>query len=468
MTSGGKYILETNLRGESQEKILYNIKLLESRLKDRCNEPLLLSLDNTHANFIKSYYKPVIPMSYEFRSDQVDAGDLSFNKQNIFSLPLYGDFICQMYLHIKLTGLSVKNNLDRCGYVDFIGHRIMENVVMDFAGNIVDEYSYQAYNVFYNYFVTENEKLNWLRAVGQEVPVEVTVQQSDSDNYREIKRVVNGAQTPKTEHNEIHLNIPIIFDFSRKLTSPIFSAKIPFGQRFLKITLAKVEKLIYSIDNGGGGALNLPQISGELWSNQIFVMPQITANLIPGLNRTFLRVFKESKFTAQVGHNIQKLDDLRFPTEALYFGLHPQTNTSATNWYKYHSEQITATQFPVCLPPNQIAVRSVNIASPKKILQNIKFLSRGIEITRPCDSSFFNVIQPYYKSISPTDPGLNLLCFARDTLTEQPTAFFNISIDREYFIEFDSEVAGDFYILAYCLNWLEIDENGTVNVKYKI
>jgi len=283
-----------------------------------------------------------------------------------------------------------------------------------------------------------------------------------------VKRVVNGPQTPKSVQPDLELNIPIIFDFSRKLHSPIFSAKIPFGQRFLKITLARLSDLIYGIDLGGGGAVTTPLIFGELWSNQIFLLPEITNRLLPGISRTFLRVYKESRFRVTPGTNLQKLDDLRLPTEAIYFGLRPDGNNTATNWWKFHSENTTPVTVPIRLPPNQLAFRTVNLNTPVQSMSGIRFLSRSTEVTRPTHDTFFNVLQPLLKSRSPNDPGLQLMCFARDTLTEHPTAYFNISIDREFFMEFTANFTGEVYVLAYCLNWLEIDEAGVVKIKNKV
>jgi len=159
MSTGGKYILETNLRGGVQESILFNLNLLNQRLKTAC-DPVLVDISDTHANFVKSYHKPVLPMAYEFRADQSESGGVVLGATNTFSLPLYGDFMCELVFRVRISGLRAVNPIDKCGFVDYIGHRLMERVQMDFAGNIVDEYTYDAYNVYYNYFLPEKKKLS--------------------------------------------------------------------------------------------------------------------------------------------------------------------------------------------------------------------------------------------------------------------------------------------------------------------
>ena len=41
------------------------------------------------------------------------------------------------------------------------------------------------------------------------------------------------------------------------------------------------------------------------------------------------------------------------------------------------------------------------------------------------------------------------------------------SIEREFIIEYNALAVGEFYIMAYCLNFLEIGPDGIVSIKYK-
>lgn len=468
MSTGGKYVLETNMQGEKQETYLYNYALLAERLSEKCSGPLLLNLATTHSSFVKKYYKPVVPVSYEFRSDQInDGGNITAGTWNTFSLPLVGDFQCEMILRVRLEGLAVTNPIDRCAFVDFPGHRLMQHVQMEFSGNVVDEYTSNAYNVYYNYFVPADKRLAWLRAVGQETPVKAYLQQQPENTWREERKILNGHQTPKPAHGPLELNIPIIFDFSRKQHASFFSAKVPFGQRFLKIRLAPLSRLFYVEDRGGGGGVVQPTITGELWTNQIFMPPEIVTRLASGTYRSLVRVFKEEIFSVTPGLSTHKCDSLRFPIETLYFGVRPTANTGPTNWWKYHAESPIQATWPVCIQPNQLAFNTVTINTPTPSVAAVRFLSRNTEITRPAHDTFFSVLQPWVKAWAPRDPGLQILCFARDTYTDDPTAFFNVSIEREFVIEYNALVAGDFYIMAYCLNFLEIGPDGIVSIKYK-
>lgn len=472
MTTGGKYIIENLYEGTRADEFMLNVKLLNDTIDRRCiNKPILQDLA-THESYVKKYYKPIMPMAFEFQALQAETGNLIDGSMNRFSLLQYGDFQCEMILEVNISEVSTVSPLDRCGYFDFPGHRLLKYVGIDFAGNIIDEYSSDAYNVFYNYFVPEDKKISWLRAVGQEVPQTVYVQQSTDDNWREAKQVVSGHQTLKRQHGPLRMFIPIIFDMSRKLHTSLFSAKIPYGQRFLKLNLTALSDLIYVQNNGGGGALNMPKISGQLWVNHVFIDTRIKSLLLPGRYVTLMRVFKEQRVLLDQGDNLIRLDQLRYPCEHIYFGLRPTANTAHDTWWRFHNTLADTITVPVrvpsgIIPPNQLAFLTTPIMSSRMPVNELQFLSKNAEITRVASNNFYSVLMPYVKSIGPRDDGLMLHSFARDTVTDEPTSYFNISTSREFFIKINVNTAGELYILTYNWNWMIIDNAGSVTLRYK-
>ena len=452
--------MDSIYRGEQQDKILANVSLLNERLREKCpGAPLLLNLDKTHRNFIKSYHRPIIPIAYEARRELAESGVVSYGT-NVFSLPLYGDFMYEMVLSLELTGLSVVNPAERCGYYDFLGHRIIKRVWIEFSGQIIDQYSGAAYDVFYNYFVPEDNKKSYLRGVGQEFPEEVVL---ENDGFRELKYVVWGPQSPKVSHDAVRLNIPIIFDFSTKLNASLFSAKIPYGMRYLKIELAQPAEFVYL--NGVGG-VNYPAIIGDLWVNHVFIDPEVRDRLKLGTFKTLIRVFKETEFAAAT-LGVQKLDAIRFPVEEIFFGLKPGGNNGPKTWNKYTDFENIPVTFPVAvpfgLPPFQLAFRTENFAKPRPSILVANFLTRNTAVTNPQSFDYLN--SSIFKSRSPHDSGLHCVTF-RGKVSDDVTGYYNISTDREFFVNYTASVGGNFYIIARCINWIVIGENGSVQLAY--
>ncbi len=468
MSSGGKYIIEAMIASQSpQDRILLNYKLLQNQLEKRCkNLPFFASID-THTSYIKKYYKPIMPIANEWREELADLSTFGYGV-NRFSLATYGTFTCEIILQIELRGLSVVNPLDRCGYYDFLGHKMIKTVWLDMAGIEIDRYTQDAYNVYYNYFVSEDKRTAYMRAVGQETPDYVYVQQDVNDAYRIKQEVVYGPQTPKQTHDVVLMNIPIIFDFCLRPEASIFSGKIPFGQKYLHIEIANPSEFVYVQNLGGGGNVNMPSISGKIIVNNIFLDPAVERALKPNVWRSTVRVFKEETFETSLA-DIKRLDQLRYNIERLYFGIRPNTNTGPTNWWRFHNITNIPAVFPVRIPgaPNQLAFRNVNIEQAGNCLLTAKFLTKNVEIIRQQNYLFYSTMQPLYKGFAPHDSGMMMYCFARDTYTNELTSFYNVSNEREFYIDYTAQVSGQMYILSYCINWIEITESGAVYVKFK-
>jgi len=479
MTTGGRYILENLYTNNKEDEILLNRDLLDQSIKTRCkSQPFLLDMERTHISYIKKYFKPVIPMAFEFR-EEINPTQLINYGLNRFSLQQYGDFTCEIILNLKLSGLSVKDPRDKCGYYDFPGHKIIKNVAMNFAGNIIDQYSGDAYNVHYNYYIPEDKKKAWLKVVGQEYPEDISVRQDINDDYDEKKYIVFGPQTPKASHEILEINIPIIFEFCQKMYASLFSNKIKYGQRFLDVILNQPETFCYGIDYGGGGFINYPTVTGSLWINQIFIEPKITEILLKGTYRTFMRVYKETKFTVNnKGHFNKRLDKLKFATEHLFFGLKPTINAGPNTWWRYYNLNTEQVIFPVRIASpigpsySQLAFRTVDSYRPSPTILFASFASKSSQIVNKMPNKIYSEVYPLLKAKSQDNIGLLLYSFAKNIYDEQPSSYYNISTEREFHIHFEYDIisggTGEFYILSKTLNWMEIDEKNNITLMFNI
>jgi hypothetical protein len=459
MSTGGKFILESLLNPNAQENILINMARLRKTIDERCPEKPFFSELYTHCSYIKKMYKPMIPMAFEYNSIPSDNGDLQFGSESRFLLIQYGDFQSEMILEINLGAVQCVLPTDTCAYVDFLGHRIMEAVRMEFAGNKVDEYSYDAYNVYYNFMVPEDKRDVWLDMVGQERPKIVLAPIGDAQ-ARQAIYMVNGPQTPRNAQPALTLYIPIIFQFSRNLSSALFSGKIPVGQRYLYVKLPRVQDILY-----GTGLFNTPAITGRLWVNQVFIDPNIKKIILPGPYRNFIRFYKEQRIAVNVS-GVEKLETIRYPTEHLFVGIRPAANVgSPTNWWRFHNAAVIPMTFPGFLPPNQLVFNTAAAVDPDPNILTMRFLSKNTEITREAGTGIYTKVFPFQKARS-GDPGLMFFSFSAE-LGDKLAGYYNLNAMREFYIDFTAKNSGELYVMAICLNWLEIDDRGAVSLKFK-
>lgn len=99
------------------------------------------------------------------------------------------------------------------------------------------------------------------------------------DGHQVWVRVGNGFQTPKEEQPDVlEMIIPLLFWFNLDPRLSIPSVAIPYGQRFINVTLAQRCEMVDVQIRGAGLAANTaistPGINVfELYINNIFVNP---------------------------------------------------------------------------------------------------------------------------------------------------------------------------------------------------
>ena len=134
MSTGGIFKLITN--DGIQDKLLMATGYLSHRLKliekvnrekalkagtqtsyidlDKSWIPTVNMISKSHAVFTNGSFKPFVASGFEYNKLNASA---KFGTTTKFSLPVFGDFINDCVLHLKLTGLSAKSPEDRVRYV---------------------------------------------------------------------------------------------------------------------------------------------------------------------------------------------------------------------------------------------------------------------------------------------------------------------------------------------------------------
>jgi hypothetical protein len=278
-------------------------------------------------------------------------------------------------------------------YCEYPGQRLFSDVKVEVNGNPLDEYSSVAMIFHQKFKVAPGKLTGWKRLVGQEVAKEAYSElleingaswasaeavglqvagaaapasaQLATNTAREITSIVDGYQTPKLQQPQLDMWIPLLFWFNKDVRLAIPSVSIPYGQRYITITLEQQSNLVFPapgnlylqltverFDNASGTAAganitnyrrwvtrqaqfvpgssvstaqNINTI--ELYINNIFVNPEIHDIYIKRIGFSLIRVHRTQNVTFNTSTGDQLLSQLKWPIETIFVGLQPQFNT---------------------------------------------------------------------------------------------------------------------------------------------
>ncbi len=291
-------------------------------------------------------------------------------------------------------------------YCEYPGEMLFKEVKFDVNGNPLDSYTREATFFFRKFCILSDKEVGWKRLVGQEVPVEaysneMTIAGTNAFQApmagalditgvlapgapanatvttRKVVQVVRGPQTPQAIQPALDLWIPLLFWFNKDIRLAIPSVSIPYGQRFITISLEAQDNVVYrapgnlflrlttEVRTNVGGAVgdgtaisqqvydvrrmvnyepvlvqgsivNTTQtLFAELYVNNIFVNPEIHDIYIRRIGFTLIRVHRLQKLQLTASNSDVLLSQLKWPTELIYVGLLPSWNNDATNPNKY-------------------------------------------------------------------------------------------------------------------------------------
>ncbi|MCK9604100.1 MAG: hypothetical protein M0R66_07070 [Candidatus Omnitrophica bacterium] len=288
-------------------------------------------------------------------------------------------------------------------YCEYPGEMLFKEVKFEINGNPLDTYTREATMFYRKFWILHDKEVGWKRLVGQEVPVEgftsasaiaganaftapiagladmtgAEVGPADATiTARKLIQVVSGPQTPKAMQPPLDLWIPLLFWFNKDIRLAIPSVSIPYGQRFITVTIEAQDNVVYRApgnlflklttevltDSAGvgtgteaavgvlnvarqvnfepvlvaGSVINPAQtLFAELYVNNIFVNPEIHDIYIRRVGFTLVRVHRLQKQQVTVSNDNVLLSQLKWPTELIYVGMLPSYNIDATNPNKY-------------------------------------------------------------------------------------------------------------------------------------
>lgn len=468
MSSGGSFRLLIN--GGSQDKLLLATSVLHNRLKkiqkfnfervkylpvnlrnnidlEKSYLPDINAIDMTHMIIVNGSFKPFVSAGFEYNKVQ-SSGETKLGQTSTFILPVYGDFINDSVVHVKLKGLRSISPLDRVRYVSFPGHKLFKKVNFKINTNPLDEYVSDDYNAHYQFNVPPEKKVGWMRNVGQEIPHRAFLTgDPTNDTFREYKLFGDGYQTPKQKHDDLEMWIPLLFWFNN-IKSALPNALIPHGQTRVTIQLASANELVGFADYGGGGGYIEPYIDiFELYMNNIFMNPEIVNIFTKKFGFMLVRVHVRHTHRLFNPDDSILLNGLKWPIETIYATFRPKSNNSLSQyWNKGAALTLTEIKTPVVAQNHGLTVYGDITSSTSNTATIIQ--TSGLPLS---------VINDYYigytfiitegAGYNKNDISLNIY-----TVTAYDGVTNTITIDGEWLINPNSSTKYELYIPQLAIN----------------
>lgn len=393
MATGGIFQLITN--DGKQDRMLMASELLRTRLAAitaartanpaiQDPTPTLLDIEKTHIMFTNAHFKPFAAIGFEYNKTTASSGNSQLGSDITFSIPQFGDFFHDMVLYVQLkqpvltvTAADVSNQ-PLMRWCPFPGERLLETCEFEVNGNPLDKYYNDDVNFHREFSVAPNKLTGWKRCMGQEETELGFVDQPNwvgsgvapsSIVHRIATSSHSGDQTPTGQKDVSvykELLIPLLFWNCGDVRLSVPSVAIPYGQRFIKCSLATGDKLCNLVPRGAGGwtdgTSGVGNIGGSLdysnmlynivlYINNIFVNPEVHNIFIKRIGFTLIRVHRRQTLNADQSSAEVLLNQLKWPIETLFVGMkikNYNASDSATRrqflnvWHKFSQVTLTS------------------------------------------------------------------------------------------------------------------------------
>jgi hypothetical protein len=440
-------------------------------------QPSFDDISKSHFLFLNNQYKPFVECSMNYLKSTINTKPL-FGTSVDIAVPAEGNFLSDMTLHIQLSDLKPQDSRDKVRYADFLGHRLIKKIQLVINNNIIDEYTGEFYNIYYNVFLPENKKKSWLACIGQETPVEaILIQDPINDNYREKKMIYSGYQTLKYSHDTIDLYIPLVFWFNIN-KNEAFLNNFPFGRVVIKVEFEEVKNLITCLDVENDiyhERFITPTFNEcELYSNHIYINEDIQDLFIARLGFTLIRTHIQiKKILNKNNDDISLASELKYPIEDLCIYARPDINESGIDslnlWHQNSIKIIRNIKVPVIFNSNnveQLGINNITYYDETPLFTNFGISIDNTSMHGSNTPLFFQSYMPLVsgKNISSNNNNIYYLSFNLYPKKFQPSSYINMSRSRNIAFEYSSNLLEawspvNLYIHATAINFIVYNNN---------
>jgi hypothetical protein len=435
-------------------------------------QPSFDDISKSHFLFLNNQYKPFVECSMNYLKTSINTKPL-FGTSVDLIVPSEGNFLSDMALHIQLSELKPQSSSDKVRYADFLGHRLIKKIQLVINNNVIDEYTGEFYNAYYNVFLQENKKKSWVTCIGQETPVEaILIQDPINDDYREKKIIYSGYQTLKYSHDIIDLYIPLLFWFNLNKKEALLN-NFPFGRIVIKVEFEEVKNLITCLDveNDIYHERFITPIfhECELYSNHIYINEDIQDLFISKLGFTLIRTHLQiKKILNKNNDNISLASELKYPIEDLCIYARPDINESGIDslniWHKNSIQILRNVKVPVIFNSKnveQLGINNITYYDDSTLFNDFGISIDNVSIHGTNPPIFYQSYIPLVsgKNISSNHNNIYYLAFNLYPKKFQPSSYINMSRSRNIAFEYSSNVLEawspvNLYIHATAINFL--------------
>lgn len=494
MSTGGIFTLITN--DGKQDRLLMATALLKARLrrimKARVNAgidptPTLVDIEKTHVLFMNAHFKPFAAIGYEYNKVRASAGNITLSSTVQFSIPQFGDFFNDMVFHVILSDpIPTGGTNPTYRWCQYPGERLCSKVSFTVNGNPLDEYYSQDYNFYRKLELPKDKVAGYNRCMGQENPEDAEFYQASTTptSSRICGTYKNGFQTPQSAaHGKLEMFIPLLFWFNKDPRMAIPSVSIPFGQRYLEISMASQLELVGQEVRGNSTLGTMGSViveTCELYVNNIFVNPEVHDIYIKRIGFNLIRVHRRQATRLSAANDEILLNNFKWPIESFAVGFRPTGQGLVTN-VNYDGagnkfNHLDHWHYFSRVTRSDVTGNPMTVFVDKQVqaITHMSVRAHGIDIYDDFPGGFYNSYLPFAsgdKITTPDDIGAYLVTFNLHPGVYQPSGHINVSRAREFYIKYRSVGAStaisaantvDMLASASALNFLLISDGSAV------
>jgi chorismate mutase len=449
------------------------VKRLRELISDYTNssiDPYFEEINKTHCTFVHSEFKPFMESTFEYTKTSVNSKP-SFGESVKFDVPTYGNFISDMCFHIKLGELKPKSPEDKVRYANMLGHRLVKKVTLLINGVIIDSYTSEYYNAYYETAVSNTKA--WKKCIGQELPITGEIIPDPIHSlYKHQRKVYYGLQTLKNEQKSVDLFIPLLFWFNTDKKCALIN-NFERGKLQIEIELAPENQLMTCLDTESEiyhEAYISPRIiETELYTNHIFVSEEISDLFIRRKSLDLIRIHKQAEITLDKNvDSVSLLKWLKYPSEEIIVYARPNENEtgpdSLNTWNQNSGLEINYLKECVAFKDTD-GTYAIGINNVKIYERTPMFTSA--EVTFDGTTSFGADVPAFFTSYLPLIHSLKTKCndmlyfpYAMNPREYQPSGYAELSKCKKIMFAYESDIIeskeSTLYVHSLAINFLVI------------
>jgi hypothetical protein len=448
---------------------------VEIMKKDLDWMPSISQIDKKHTVFVHATYKPFVAIAHEYSKTMPRGGEAVLGQSFNFTMPVYGEFVNDAVLYIKLDGFKAKSSLDKVRYIEMLGHRICKNIKFKLNQLELDSYTSDRYSIYWQYKLPQHKESGYLRNIGQEIPKEGFLTADPTvDEIREYRYFGDGPQTFKTIQPALELWIPLLFWF-KDIQTALPNFLFPYGQTDIEIELEKEEQLVaYANYSGSTGVIYNPPVVKEcsLYMNHLFILPQVALIFRSRFSFQLVRVTRTHKvFNLSKSEDAVLLQQLKWPIESMFVAFRPAANLPYSQ--RWHRNTIITQKTVKEAVVTGVATVSINNAvyfDEQHVISKLGLKVNDVTIYPDLPPTFYNNYLPMrygHQLKTPKNLGWYMINFNLNPGEYQPSGHFNSSQGREMYLHYTSAIDTntnqthirpdnviDLIVVADCINFL--------------